>query len=86
VCGWVGDLEGLAGLCVNPFSVDVCLGLEEGLIVERGDRVLHAGVCSCGKDAEAVCVLDVRADGRSGGNGAEERLHRCSGGGVLAIW
>jgi hypothetical protein len=28
------DLEGLARLCVYPFSVDVCLVLEERLVVE----------------------------------------------------
>jgi hypothetical protein len=47
--------------------------------------VLHAGVCSRGQDAEAVRVLDVRSDGRSGSGGAEERLHHSSGCGVLAI-
>jgi hypothetical protein len=31
-------------------------------------------------------VLDVRSDGRSGSGGAEERLHHCSGCGVLGSY
>jgi len=33
-CPHTCDLEGLARLCVNPFSIDVSFGLEQRLVVE----------------------------------------------------